>query len=396
MQSDAAVQLNNSFPEATEYLELPIQMLGKNCDKNGRRRYNPFCDKQGKPLARGIQKVLSMIYTYNKRYGTDVKLPKAFFSRKLKMSRTTVAKCLLEAQNLKLIKLTGKDQYSIIPEIEHNDYIIIENYLHNKQFSINDKIKRLSATAVIVYERIVRHWREIVYKTEQENKDKPEEERRSAVDKALRAGQFYASEKSLATYLNLPESTISYALPQILKAGLLYRNKRLRYLDENGNVFYKIVQIKGVPGNTASIFTINLNVLKLSLKSEREVYEELTVDPRLSEVEITEPEIEEVYAELREEAEQKANAARATALADTEFCELRDELNQINSSNEIDSIAQRYLNRLSDLGLTEAELNPQYHCAYCNDTGTDWNTGQRCRWCRYKVKQIVLTRKLQA
>ena len=112
------------------------------------------------------------------------------------MSRTTVKKCLIELQTAKLISNDGKDEYSIIPKVEDNDYIIIENYLHKKQFSINDKIKRLSPTAVIVFERIVRHWREIAYKTEQENRDKPEEERQKAVEKALRAGQFCASEKA--------------------------------------------------------------------------------------------------------------------------------------------------------------------------------------------------------
>ena len=395
MQS-AAAQLNNSFPETTEFLELPVQMLGKRTDKKGRLRPNPFLDRQGNTLPRAMQKTLSLIYTYTKRYGNDVKMPKALFARKLKMSRTTVTKCLLELQILKLISNNAKDEYTIIPQIEHNDYIIIENYLHKKSFSINDTIKRLSPTAVIVFERIVRHWREIAYKTEEENKDKPEQERRKAVEKALRAGQFTASEQSLATYLNLPKSTISYALPQIIKAGLLYRNKRLRYIDDNGNVYYKIVQIKGVPGNTSSIFTINLDVLKLSLQSEREAHEEIKVDPQLEEVEITEEEIESTYAELREEAESKAKAARKIAFDDAEFCQIKEEINHVSSVREMDSISKRYINRLSELGLTEAQLNPQYNCYYCNDTGTEWNTGQRCRWCRYKVKKLILSRKFQA
>jgi len=396
MQSATAAQLNSSFPEATEFLELPVQMLGRYTDKNKKTRYNPFHDKHFKPLSRGKLKILSLIYTYKKRYGEDVKFPIVLFARKLKMSRTTVKKCLIELQTAKLISNDGKDEYSIIPKVEDNDYIIIENYLHKKQFSINDKIKRLSPTAVIVFERIVRHWREIAYKTEQENRDKPEEERQKAVEKALRAGQFCASEKSLSTYLNLPESTISYALPQIIKAGLIYRNKRLRYIDDNGNVYYKVVQIKGVPGNTSSIFTINLDVLKLALKSEREAYAEIKVDAQLQETEISEQEIEEVYTELREEAESKANVARSVAFADAEFSEIREEINHVTSVKQMDSIGKRYLRRLSELGITEAELNPQYNCAYCNNTGIEWNTGQKCRWCRYKVKQLILSRKIKA
>lgn len=396
MRSATAAQLNNDFPDATEFLEMPVQLLGRYTDKNKKPRYNPFHDKNFKPLARGKIKILSLIYTYKKRYGEDVKLPIVLFARKLKMSRTTVKKCLIELQTDKLITNDAKDKYSIIPHIEDDDYIILENYLHKKQFSINDKIKRLSATAVIVFERIVRHWREIAYKTEQENKDKPDEERRKAVEKALRAGQFYASEKSLATYLNLPESTISYALPQIIKAELLYRNKRLRYIDDNGNVYYKIVQIKGVPGNTSSIFTINLDVLKLALKSEREAYSEIKVDTQLQETEISEQEIEEAYAALREEAEHKADIARSIAFADAEFNEIREEINNVTTVHQMDLVSQRYLRRLTELGISEAELNPKYNCAYCNDTGQEWNTGQKCRWCRYKVKQLILSRKIKA
>lgn len=396
MRSATAAQLNNDFPDATEFLEMPVQLLGRYTDKNKKPRYNPFHDKNFKPLARGKIKILSLIYTYKKRYGENVKLPVVLFARKLKMSRTTVKKSLIDLQTEKLIRNDAKDEYSIIPSIEDNDYIILENYLHNKQFSINDKIKRLSATAVIVFERIVRHWREIAYKTEQENKDKPEDERQKAVEKALRAGQFYASEKSLAKYLNLPESTVSYALPQIIKAGLIYRNKRLRYIDDNGNVYYKVVQIKGVPGNTSSIFTINLDVLKLALKSEREAYAEIKVDTQLQETEISDQEIEATYTELREEAERKADVARSIACADAEFNELREEIDHVTSAQQMDSIAQRYLRRLSELGITESELNPQYNCAYCNDTGIEWNTGQKCRWCRYKVKQLILSRKIKA
>lgn len=396
MRGATAAQLNNDFPDATEFLEMPVQLLGRYTDKNKKPRYNPFHDKNFKPLARGKIKILSLIYTYKKRYGEDVKLSIVLFARKLKMSRTTVKKCLIELQTDKLITNDAKDKYSIIPHIEDDDYIILENYLHKKQFSINDKIKRLSATAVIVFERIVRHWREIAYKTEQENKDKPDEERRKAVEKALRAGQFYASEKSLATYLNLPESTISYALPQIIKAELLYRNKRLRYIDDNGNVYYKIVQIKEVPGNTSSIFTINLDVLKLSLKSEREAYPEIKVDTQLQETEISEQEIEETYAALREEAEHKADIARSIAFADAEFNEIREEINNVTTVQQMDFVSQRYLRRLSELGISEAELNPKYNCTYCNDTGQEWNTGQKCRWCRYKVKQLILSRKIKA
>lgn len=401
MPESAALQLNTSFPAITEHIEFPVQFLGKRTDKNGKYRYNPFCDAEGKPLARGMLKALSLIHTYNKRFGSDVHIPKSTFSRKLKMSPTTVRKALSDLEMLNIIKLTAKDTYKILPKIEDNDYIIIENYLHKKQFYIKGKVKRLSPTAVIVFERILRYWREIKYKAEKDGKNEKE------IEKLLKEGQFYASEKSLATYLNLPKSTISYAVPQILKAGLMYRNKRLRYIDENGNVHFKVVQIKDVTGNAPSIFTINPEVLKIALQSERKEYEEIKVDPYLEEVEITETEIQQVYTELRTEAESNAKRATDKALSDPEFVEIREEMFNSGISTDYsgeeraawwqhwDNLSKRYLNRLSELGISEQDFQPQYNCFRCGDTGTDSNTGQRCR-CRIRIKQLIFNRKFEA
>ncbi len=216
---------------------------------------------------------------------------------------------------------------------------------------------------------------------------------------------FYSSEQGLATLLNLPTSTISYAIKPLLHSKLMHRNKQLKYKDENGNVIYKTVQIKGITGNTRSIFTVPYEVLAVE---QRSTYTPKAVDfiEDIDEIEISEEAIEKVYNELRLEAQSKTAEARELAFNDEEFKAAKGELDEaisesfaalgngedVQEAKERWNRAQaRYIKRLSELGISEDELTaPRYLCRKCGDTGfTD--TGQHCR-CRANVKQLIISR----
>lgn len=140
----------------------------------------------------------------------------------------------------------------------------------------------------------------------------------------------------------------------------------------------------------------------------RSTYEPQKVDfiYNSDEIEITEEAIEKVYAELHAEAEARTAAARELAFNDEEFTAAKSELDEaisetftaqengenVQEAQELWNIAQaRYLKRLAELGISEAEISePQYLCRRCRDTGyTD--TGQRCR-CRTRVKELIISR----
>lgn len=392
MQDTATKKLNIELPEATEFSLCPVQFLGK--AKNG--KVNPFADKFGKPLSRAKIKILAYIWTVRKNFGLHVKLPVADIARACGLTWVTAKENLTQLRLLdNLIAETGKNKYKIIPKVSGN-YFPLENYLHTKKFDIDGKRKKLPATSVMILERIKAHYLETDENGEYINYDFKTREP---------INYFYSSEQGLATLLNLPKSTVSYAITPILRAKLLYRKKRLKYKDEKGKPYYKITQERGVPGNAKSIFVVPYEVLAVELRS---TYEPQKVDfiYNSEEIEITEEAIEKVYAELHAEAEARTAAARELAFNDEEFTAAKSELDEaisetftaqengenVQEAQELWNIAQaRYLKRLAELGISEAEISePQYLCRRCRDTGyTD--TGQRCR-CRTRVKELIISR----
>lgn len=99
-------------------------------------------------------------------------------------------------------------------------------------------------------------------------------------------------------------------------------------------------------------------------------------------------------------AERKQNELLTRLRADSEFSELENardsisfEIARLRSLNkDFGHLNDKYLqakkmfeNKLNSLGLTEADLEPQYFCKLCNDTGT--HNGVTCDC----VKQLVYT-----
>lgn len=393
MAATETAKLNITFPEATEFTLCPVQFLGKS--KGG--KFNPFADKFGKPLSRAKIKMLSLIWTTQKNFGRNAKISKKRFEKKCGISYSAVLDSLTQLKLLdKLITETSKDCYKIIPKVDGGNYFTLENYLHTKKFDIDGKRTKLPASAIIILDKLKSFYLETDENGEYINYDFKSRKPKNC---------FYSSEQGLATLLNLPKSTVSYVVPKLIRAHLLYRHKRLKYKDGNDNTRYKTVQTREATGNTSSIFVVPYEVLAVA---QRSTYTPQAVDfiENVDEIEVTEEAITKVYAELQAEAETKHAKVRELAFNDEEFKEAKTELDEainatfaalengenVQEAKEFWSAAQaRYYKRLAELGISEEELSaPPYLCRRCQDTGfTD--TGQHCR-CRSRVKELIISR----
>ena len=385
MAATATAKLNITVPEATEYTRCPLVFFGKHKDGE----FNPFTRSNGSALPRADTKVLSLIYTETTDYGEDTKITKAHIARKCGLSTGAVTQSIRRLKAKNLIEETDS-VYKIIPKVTGKRYIVFENYLHKAKIDFAGKLKKLTQTAVAILERIISFYKEFYFDPETGEKiyTHYDFKERKIIE------YFKGSEASIAKYMNLPKSTVSYAILELIHAKLLRRNKRLRYKDENDNVTYAIVQTKGVTGNTLSLFTVPYELLVVEQKSTYKVQEIEFID-NIEEIEVSEAEIAAKYAELRTAAQENAKAAQEKALSDNEFRELRAELTAATCSADVDRVVPRYVARLALLGISEKDFEPQYNCTLCSDTGQNLDTGQRCL-CRARVKQMIINSKFKA
>lgn len=399
MSEATATQLNR-FPEATEFTLCPVQFLGVR--KN--EEYNPFAP-DGHAPERAKTAILSLIYTYRKNFGPKFKLTNAQIARKTGLVASTVSYTLKRLILVdKVVQETTPGCYKILPLITNKKYIVLDSFLNNQKFNVNGKLKKLPKSPVVVLDRIKAFYLE---------QDKDGNYINYDFDKRKPINRFKSSTKGLAKLLNLPESTVADAILILLRNKLLYRNKRLRYIDENSNAYYKIVE--DIPGNTLSVFVVPYEVLAVERRSTYtpptesefipENFDEL--EKAGSVFEIPESEIEKVYAELHTQAVERAAEAREKAFKDEALTAAKAELDEattelfaaqgkdeIQKADKHINVAQRvYVARLAELGLSEDDLSPQFLCKRCRDTGINEN-GRRCR-CRSRIKTLIISRILK-
>lgn len=382
--SKAAAKKLNTYPEATEYGLCPFAFFGK--DKSG--KLNPFAQPNGKALPRALIKLLIYIWTSIKNFGKNVKITKARLQRKCKLSKRTVSKGLEKLIDWKLIEETNSGVYKIVPKINEKYYFTLDYYLGMKEFDVSGVIKRLSKTAEITLNLIKSFYQEFdIDKTTGEKIYKHYDFRNRKPTEA-----FAASKKSLATRLNLPMSTVGYAIDELIHAKALFRHKRLKYKDaDDHNVYVRVTQ-KGITGNTLSLFFVPYEVLAVEQRSTYEPPEiDFNEDSERIADSISNAEIEAAYAALRVEAEAKAQSVRDLVLADKEAKEAYDTFTHPSSFAEMDYSEKRFNKRLAELGLSQEELSPQYQCSLCNDTGQNFDTGQSCL-CRARIKQEIISK----
>lgn len=399
MAAQATEQLNKTLTEATEFRLCSLSFYGKT--QNG--SFSPFTLPNGNALPRSYTEVLSLIWTCNKNFATGnnkPKLRKCVIARKCGLTKSTVNRVIKSLIELKLIEETEKDVYKIIPKVDGEHYIVLDNYLRHKKFNLNETFKRLPPSASHVFAKIKAFYLE---KDEEGNYKNYDFRDRKPIN------YFTSSDAGLAGQLNLPQSTVADAIPLLIKADLVHRNKRIKFYDENGNAQYYIVQERDVPGNTLSWFTIPYEVLTVERRSTRTA-SEVQFNENLEELEISEDVIEQTYTELREQAEEKYKTIKTIIESDEELQAAKKELiattereftahtKQSTSSMFFDKLTtaqRRYYGRLAALGLSEDDFEPPYNCKLCNDTGQNLNTGQRCT-CRPSIKRIILNRIFKA
>ncbi len=387
MAGTTAKQLNiSNLPEATEYTLCPLAFLGK----HKKDEYNPFTEPNGNALPRGTVKILSYIWTVCKNFGNNVEIIKADIGRKCGLSGGAVTAGLNRLIGSNLIEEIKPKVYKIIPKVNGQHYFVYENYLHSKKFDIEGKVKKLSQSAVTAFNYIKAFYMQ--YEIDGETGEKVYKNYNFKSREII--NYFEGSEASIAKHLNLPKSTVSDAINELISSGLMYRNKRLRYKDSEGHVYHKIVHKKGVTGNTLSRFAVPYELLAVKQKSTYKP-QEIIFEYDAEEKEVTEEEIQSAYAKLREEAEAKARNAREIVNSDKEFCEIRSEQMNAGSRVELERVLPRYFKRLAELGLTEEELNPRYNCTLCDDTGQNLDTGQRCL-CRERIIKTIKESKNKA
>lgn len=114
-------------------------------------------------------------------------------------------------------------------------------------------------------------------------------------------------------------------------------------------------------------------------------------------------EIERHYAELRHAAEDRAENALSSAMADSAYAQMRRELNELNIqlafaeirdkklaeeiSQKIVGLKEKAALRLKELNLDETDFTPRYSCRICGDTGYD-KDGKPCECLKKFLKAI--------
>lgn len=114
-------------------------------------------------------------------------------------------------------------------------------------------------------------------------------------------------------------------------------------------------------------------------------------------------EIERHYSALRRAAEDRAEKALASAMADGAYAEMRKQLNDLSIrlafaeirdeklaaeiSQKIDGLKQKAASRLKAMNMDEADFTPRYLCTVCGDTGYD-KEGKPCECLKKFLKTL--------
>ncbi len=196
------------------------------------------------------------------------------------------------------------------------------------------------------------------------------------------AGVFVGSVRRICETLNLNKNTVQKSIMTLLRANLIYREK-------------------GVNGNELSEFKINRRIfrkLEKGRSNQENAQEGRATGRNLTEAERAadaRTERERYYSERRKIVLDRVEAFKARAMQDETFHAIAMDLNTLpKKMGEAEAFGryaelrelqkkERYLKaqkakRLALIGLTEADLEPQYICRKCEDTGFEIQSGRAC------------------
>lgn len=403
MQGTAVLQFNP--PKTTSYSFLFTEWTGKK--KNGQVINPAFKFEDRKRLTSSMLLMLADIREGSFGHDRPKLMKHKYFCNKFHLCKKTVQKNLDVLEKLGLIETCGRSRYKVVPENLSNGYILIEDYFFGEEWAIGDISKRLTYTSIIVLEYICSMY--LFYK----KKDKP----------------FVRSFTKLAAGLNFAPSTISDTIKELDAAGLIKRYKATPvagYTDNIEDTDYIIdYSIEGVgDGYSLTAFVPDAKLLMFRQQLEEDAAAKALAAasaPTSVPEEPSEPKqwpqkekkqrlrklsqnkrrlyIGQVFKfinEDRQNAEWKAEYTLQCLEEDAEYARINKELRPFGHdiafaeiegdieklqrlqarSQELQSALKR---RRQELGISDADIKPQYRCRICNDTGEEPNTGHYCK-----------------
>lgn len=272
-------------------------------------------------------------------------------------SRATVGRALRSGKAQKLITVDKEKGYVFNRNaVREDSFLRVPDWVRVEEFDVRkNKRRRLLKSEVSVYSYIY---------TRCDNKKKSNK-------------FFETSVSAISEAVHLCERTVLRALWTLIRAGLIYRPKK----------------DKGVNAYKKSRYTLNYKLIRAHEKQVK-----IDTKPTAVSAEPQRPktfqEIEQYYKDKRERAEfiaernfNRANENERFKLADGIYKSLMFSAAyamHYNSAQkeEFERRAAKAqterLIALRELGMTEKDLDPQYECKLCNDTG-QLDSGAQCQ-----------------
>lgn len=266
------------------------------------------------------------------------------FSKRLGCSIATVGRAVRKLEN-GYIERVAQSQYKSILD-ESNNFIRAPYFIFNTQFKINDETRTLTPAEISIFA--------LIYTT---------------CDNDKRGhNKFCASNSEIARALDLHPDTVSRLKQNLYAAGLIGLNG----MEHDAH------------GVRKSRYYVNKKLLRRNnRKTSRPEIQDDEESERITR--------ERWYAEHRQSAELEAERNKRIALKDQEYATANKKLISIYIAEarahdprelqrltaERQALERQQLQALNRLNLLPGDLEPQYHCHKCNDTGIDSN-GRPC------------------
>lgn len=301
--------------------------------------------------ARSRGSFIALINSYDVE-GKDCKMGYQKICELLNISRSTAVRAIKQAEAAGEISRVRNKTYTEyhMKELMNDDFERVEFCLYWLEFEINGVKRKLTKSEIDVYSELYT----------------------KITDKKNKVKAYYGSAKSLSAILKMCTNTVIKSLRALMKAGLVYRQKALS-------------------GHEKSRYTINMDfVRKLERNRRRKAREKEKDAPKSEREQIVaaldaNAERERYYSRLRAAAERIADDNRRRAFRDTEYKIIDGKLSEaqreaakaeaFGAGNlpelqaSIRELKARKIALLAGMGMSESNLQPQYRCKKCSDTG---------------------------
>lgn len=256
------------------------------------------------------------------------------FKKTFAFSDATIYRSIRILKNQKYISTTRQSTYVFDTSKRRRSFYRLDNLFFTQSFNVDGQQQRLTNAQILVLSYIVTN----VKRYKKNNDD------------------FKCSERDIMRALGIDIKTVHTAIHVLMKADLIYRKR-------------------GVNAHAKSTFDINSKIFRDKAKSERPAP---TVKSKID--------VESYYSDIRAKAEEKAEQNRQRAERYLPFAKADKTYRSLAIKSAYDvtlehdfELAKRdRLVALSQIGLSEGDLEPIYKCKACEDTGYHKSDGKRC------------------